>query len=198
MATAMVVSGTLAVGLTPAVAAGGHDRYALGDSVMLGAKGNLKSLGFAVVDAVESRQSYDGPGLLRKRGSSLPDNVVIHLGTNGTFPLDVCTSMVKAVGPGKRVFLVTIHVPRSWKKANNQVIRQCDAAFADDRVHVVEWDASATQHPQWLYSDGTHLRPDGAKGFARLIDAAIDDAKAKARLAAIRDASGTVSAGPVG
>lgn len=152
------------------------DRYALGDSVMLGAKYTLKDLGFGVVDATESRQAYAGPGLLRKRGASLPANVVIHLGTNGTLRLSDCRAMVKAAGPSRRVFLVTIHVPRSWQKSNNKVIRQCDAAFAADRVHVVDWDWAASRHPKWLYDDRTHLRPEGAKAFARIIDSAIDSA----------------------
>ena len=47
------------VAIDPAQAASSptKDRYALGDSVMLGAKGDLKDLGFAVVDAAESRQA---------------------------------------------------------------------------------------------------------------------------------------------
>jgi len=172
-----------------------QDRYALGDSVMLGAKQNLKGLGFAIVDAKESRQAYDGPRLIRSRGSALPTNVVVHLGTNGTYPLDVCKSIVKAAGPDRRVFLVTIHVPRSWKKGNNKVIQDCDAAFADDRVHVIDWDTAASQHPNWLWGDHIHLRPAGAKAFAQLIDQNVDDAVAAAHKAAIDNAGGTGTAG---
>jgi lysophospholipase L1-like esterase len=180
----------------PSAAAAPHkDRFALGDSVMLGAKGDLKALGFATVDATESRQAYSGPALLRKRGTSLPTNVVIHLGTNGTLPLDVCKSMVKAVGPDRRVFFVTIHVPRSWEASNNKVIRACDAAFGADRVHVIDWDKAVSSHPGWLYSDGTHLRPTGAAAFAHLIDGSVDTAVRQARIDAINGASGSVSAG---
>lgn len=172
-----------------------QDRYALGDSVMLGAKQNLKGRGFDIVDAKESRQAYDGPSLIRSRGSSLPTNVVVHLGTNGTYPLDVCKSIVKVAGPERRVFLVTVHVPRSWKKGNNQVIKDCDAAFAADRVHVIDWDGQATQHPEWLWGDNIHLRPAGAKAFARLLDSSVDAAIAAAHTAAIINAGGTGSAG---
>ena len=128
-------------------------------------------------------------------GSRLPENVVVHLGTNGTFPLDVCRSMVKAAGTERRVFFVTIHVPRSWKKSNNRIIRQCDAAFADDRVHVIDWDWAASRHPKWLYSDGTHLRPEGAKAFARLLDSSVDAAVVQARADEVKAASGSVAAG---
>ena len=80
--------------------------------------------------------------------------------------------MVKAVGPKRHIYLLTIHVPRSWTKGNNKVIRQCAAAHPA-QVTVVDWDWAASRHPSWLYSDKTHLKPAGAKGYARMIDAAI-------------------------
>ena len=195
LALAISLATLSVVGAAPSSAASTKDRLALGDSVMLGAKGNLKALGFGVVDATESRQAYDGPRLLRTRGSSLPENVIVHLGTNGTFPLDVCRKIVKAAGPERRVFFVTIHVPRSWEKGNNAVIRDCDAVFAADRVHVIDWDWAASRHPGWLYSDGTHLRPDGAAAFARIVNREVDEAIEQARIDALGDASGSVTVG---
>lgn len=188
-----VVAATLAVGALLVTAPAVHsapDRYALGDSVMLGAKSNLKDVGFGVVDATVSRQAYSGPATLRKRGDRLPQNVVVHLGTNGTFPLDVCRAMVRAVGPDRRLFLVTVHANRSWTKGNNKVIRACDEAFAADRVYVVDWDWAATRHPSWLYSDGFHLRPAGARAYARIIDTAIDTAIAAEQAATVASTSG--------
>jgi hypothetical protein len=175
-----------------------QDRLAVGDSVMLGAKRDLKALGFATVDAVESRQSYDGPHLLRKRGDALPTNVVVHLGTNGTFPLDVCKKIVKVAGPSRRVFFVTIKVPRSWQTGNNKVIHACDAAFKDDRVHVIDWNAAAVGHPSWFWTDHIHLRPEGAHAFAKLIDTSVDQAVLAARRAAVAAASGSGNAGTQG
>ncbi|MEI6360776.1 MAG: hypothetical protein WCP95_01455 [Actinomycetes bacterium] len=182
---------------TAPLVAPAKDRYAVGDSVMLGAKSNLKGKGFKIVDAVESRQAYLGPSLLRKRGVTLPKNVVVHLGTNGTFPLSVCKKIVSAAGPDRRVFLVTVHVPRSWQKPNNKVIRQCDSAFAADRVHVIDWNTAVKAHPKWLYGDHTHLRPAGAKGFASLIDYNVDQAVAAAHKRAVDAAAGAGSAGTV-
>lgn len=158
----------------PAHAAPAKDRYALGDSVMLGAKYAMKDLGFGIVDAVQSRQAYSGAAELRHRGAALPANVVVHLGTNGTFPLSSCHDMVKAAGPDRRLYLVTIHVPRSWQKGNNKVIRQCAADYPAGRVTVIDWDWAASRHPRWLYSDGTHLTPAGARGYAGVIDSVID------------------------
>lgn len=173
-ALALTSLALILLGTAPAHATVPEGRFALGDSVMLGAKSALKSVGFGVVDAVESRQAYSGPAELRRRGGSLPQNVVIHLGTNGTFPLATCRSMVKAVGPGHHVFLVTIHVARSWTTGNNKVIRKCAADFPTGEVTVIDWDWAASRHHSWLYSDKTHLTRAGAMGYARIIDAAID------------------------
>jgi len=177
----------------PAVAASSRDRYALGDSVMLGARSALKESGFSVNAAV-SRQAYSAPGLLRKKASTLPENVVVHLGTNGTFPLSTCKSLVRAVGPDRRVFLVTVHVRRSWAKSNNAMMRTCAAAFREGRVQVIDWNGAASQQPSWLYSDGIHLRPAGQRGYARLLGSSVDEAIARARLDAIAKASGSGTA----
>lgn len=164
---ALILVAVPAVAAPAAHAASGP--YAVGDSVMLGAKGQLLARGFSAVNAVTSRQSYVAPGLLRKRASRLPQDVVIHLGTNGSIPMSVCRSMVDAVGPGHHVFLVTVHVPQKWQKADNDVIRACAAAYPARRVHVIDWHAAAKAHPSWLYADQTHLKPAGAAGYARLI-----------------------------
>ena len=194
MAFAVVLLMGASAGLSaPAHAAPSKDRYAIGDSVMLGARTALRDTGFRV-DAIESRQSYAGPALVRKKGAALPTNVVVHLGTNGTFPLSTCKSIVRAAGPDRRVFLVTIYVPRSWQDSNNAVIRQCDGAFAADRVHVVDWKAAASANRSWFYSDRIHLKPEGGRAFARLLDGAVDGAIAKARSDALLTASGTGTA----
>lgn len=180
-----------------AVPAQAGDRYAIGDSVMLGARDALRARGFTV-DAAVSRQAYVGPALLRRKGARLPENVVVHLGTNGTFPLATCKRMVTQAGPKRRVFLVTVNVRRSWERSNNAVLRSCDAAFPGDRVTVIEWKRAAAPHRAWFYSDGVHLRPSGRRAFARMISNAVDSAvrsAQEARRAALMNASGSGVAG---
>jgi hypothetical protein len=175
LAVLLAVGATATLALAaPAAAEGVPDRYALGDSVMLGAKSNLKSLGFDIVDATVSRQAYGAAALLRKRGAALPANVVVHLGTNGTFPMDVCRAIVRSAGERRQVFLVTVHVDRSWTASNNRMLRACAEEFGPDRVTLVDWNAAANRNPRWLYTDGAHLRPAGARGYAQLIDEAVD------------------------
>ena len=157
---------------SPSSAPIGPSIIAIGDSVMLGARWVMKKNGIAIVDARKSRQATAGPALLRKRGSKLPVNVVVHLGSNGTFTRDACEAMITAAGPTRRVFFLTLAVPRSWEAKNNAVIRGCVAAHSG-RAFIIDWHAMAAKHPKWVYSDGIHLRPAGAKGYARMIEQAV-------------------------
>lgn len=190
IAGAVLVAATVVGIAPPAAAAPSSDRFALGDSVMLGARTALKQEGFRV-DAAESRQAYAGPAMLRRMGDRLPANVVVHLGTNGSYPLSSCTALVKAAGPQRRVFLVTVHVPRSWERPNNRVIRECARAFPEGRVTVIDWNEAVSAHPAWLYGDGIHLKPSGGAAFARLISRSVEEAAQKAHVAALAQAAGS-------
>lgn len=159
--------------LTPMASAQEFGAIAIGDSVMLGAKSQLRERGVAVVDAAVSRQAVSGPDLLRKRGEKLPEHVVVHLGTNGTYTLKMCKELVRTAGKQRRVYLVTVKVPRQWESVNNHMLRLCDEAFRSDRVVLLDWNAMATKNPDLLYADGVHLRPEGARVFARMIERAI-------------------------
>ena len=171
-----VLAGALllaSVGLAPPVLAKDLDAIAIGDSVMLGAKSQLKDAGIDVVDAKVSRQASSGVGLVRKRGSGLPEHVVIHLGTNGSHSVKTCRQMVRAVGAGRTVYLINFKVPRSWEKTNNRILRKCDRRFRSDRVVLLDWNELASENPEYLYSDGYHLRPEGARAFAAMVRDAI-------------------------
>jgi hypothetical protein len=170
--TLLVVA--LVVALAPSVAAEPRAQ-AFGDSVLLGAVAPLKQREIRV-NAEVSRQATAGPALLRKARAKLPRNVFLHFGTNGTYQLRTCKAMVDALGPKHRIFLVTVKVPRTWERGNNRMLRRCAAAYAPGRVHIVDWNWAASRRPQWLYSDGYHLRPTGAKNLARIMAEAIERA----------------------
>jgi hypothetical protein len=166
-----LVAAVPVVAAAPAAADGG--RVAIGDSVMEGAASQLRARGFKVNTDI-SRQFYVGDDIVRSYGSSLPRNVVVHLGTNGTVQVSDCKRIVRIAGTSRRVFLVTNKVPRSWQNGNNAALRSCDAAFPGDRVVLVDWYSASRNRPGYFWSDGHHLRPEGALAFARLIDAAVD------------------------
>lgn len=159
----------LSVGAAPVASAKNIDAVAIGDSVMLGAKWVLHKRGVTTVDAAVSRQANKGPSLVKAQGQSMPTHVVVHLGTNGTYTLEMCKDVVRAAGPDRVVHLVTIKVPRKWESVNNAMLRECAESFSPRRVTLVDWYDLATRKPELLYADGVHLRPEGAQAFARLI-----------------------------
>lgn len=164
---------------SPAVGGEDLDAIAVGDSVMLGAKWTLRDKGVEIVDAEKSRQANIGPGLLRERGKKLPRHVVVHLGSNGTYTLAMCKELVRAAGPDRIVYLVTVKVPRPWEARNNSMLDTCSRRFVQGRVVLLDWHGLATRRPELLYADGVHLRPEGAAAFARMVARAIKEASAR-------------------
>lgn len=148
-------------------------RLAVGDSLLVGASALLRRSGFDVHARV-GRQFSTAPAIVRSYGTSLPRNVVIELGTNGTVSLATCRRTVRAAGPDRRVFLVTNRVPRTWQDANNATLRACNRSFAARRVRIIDWHAASAGHPEWLAADGVHTSASGRRAFARLIDRAVD------------------------
>lgn len=175
---ALIATGLVIAGAPNASAADDLDAIAFGDSVMLGAKSQLKDAGVGTVDAKVSRQAYTGPGLLRDKGARLPEHVVVHLGTNGTYTLKMCKQLVRAAGKSRTVYLVNLKVPRSWEKENNRMLSKCDSKFRSDRVVLLDWNEIASKNPGYLYADGVHLRPEGAAAFAEMVRKAVTTPRA--------------------
>ena len=170
-ATAMAMSPAS----TPAFAGIPAGRFALGDSVMLGARDELRARGF-VVDAVESRRYEDAAPIVRRKAANghLPLNVIVHLGTNGLLEGVDCDRVVRAAGVGRHVFLVTLKVPRPHRKPNNARLHAC--ARRHDNASVIDWFAYSHHHAAWFYGDGFHLTPDGQQAYAAFIDRGVDSA----------------------
>jgi hypothetical protein len=146
----------------------------IGDSVMLGAKAQLAGHG-RTVDAVESRQFHTGLVIVTravKRGT-MPANLVVHLGTNGTLAVADCRAMVDAAGSQRRVFFVTPHAQRSWIAADIAHLAQCRAAYPAGQVVLVDWHKTAARHPTWFYADGIHLNGPGRTAYAAVISTAL-------------------------
>ena len=171
----ILVSAVVVAALMPAVPADATvpwGRYAIGDSVMLGARDQLVADGFRV-NAVVSRQFRDGPRLVRQlaAGGHLPRDVVVHLGTNGLLDPADCDALVRAAGPDRRVFLVTVKVPRPYRDPNNARLRAC--AHRHNHATVVDWYADSRYHTAWFYPDGYHLTPDGRVAYAAFLDRSV-------------------------
>jgi len=157
----------------PAAASVSPGRLGVGDSIMRSAADELAELDVAVRAKV-GRQFDEGLRVVRRLEASgaLPRLVIVHLGTNGWIDRADCDAVVETAGSGRRVFLVTVRVPRHWMRPNNDVLRSCAAAY--ERAHVIRWSMIGGRHPEWFADDGYHLNAEGQQRYARYLDRSVD------------------------
>lgn len=148
----------------------------IGDSVMLGAGSQLRAnLPNCIIDAEVSR--YVGGGIdvarsLQSQGK-LGDIVVISLGTNGPIAgserYEVQTrKLLEILGSKRHIFWVNTYAPHlKWQKTNNEYL--VEMVKTHPNVTIVDWCAAASQHPEWLVSDGVHPNNEGSRAFAQLV-----------------------------
>jgi hypothetical protein len=141
--------------------------FALGDSVMLGAARELARRGFEV-DAKCARNPAEGLSILRqrRRRGTLPEIVVMALGTNIATSSHDIARMLRAVGRRRTLMLVTPF--RQWHPFNTGPMRRA-ARRQPKRVKLIDWSKRARRNHQWLWRDGTHLRPAGIDAYTRLL-----------------------------
>lgn len=150
--------------------------YAIGDSVMLGAKPALQDLiPGIIVNAKVSRQfSTMLQIILRlKARHELPEEVIIHGGTNGTIEEKPFREMMDALSTCRRVVILNLCVPRTWGKPNNRLIDRIVPEYKN--AVLVNWHQACQTHRQLIYKDGIHLRNrQGAMLYAKLIQKALE------------------------
>ncbi len=149
------------------------DVLAIGDSVMLGSARELSERG-ATVDAMKNRSTRQALEIVNylKSVRRLGSIVVIHLGTNSTTTEAVFDEIMTTLRDTPLVLFLTVHVPSEPRQTiNNRLINALPAKYAN--VKVLDWHAIASQYPEYLYSDTTHLRPAGARFYADLIMQAV-------------------------
>ena len=172
----IVLALALAVVLGAAVPSAGRGgiprgRYAIGDSVMLGAAEHLRARGIQVHPHARARQFGDALGIVRhlKRDGRLKRKIIVHLGTNGVaVDPDNCDALARSVGRDRRLFLVTIRIERTYRRAQNARLTQCANRHRNTRL--IDWYAYSDDHPGWFYSDGYHLNGTGRVRYADLLD----------------------------
>ncbi|MEA2402919.1 MAG: hypothetical protein QOK00_3322 [Thermoleophilaceae bacterium] len=143
----------------------GAPPLAVGDSVMLGAAPQLQRRGFEV-DVRGCRQMSEGLGVLSARAGSLPDVVVVGLGTNWTVTTTQIRSALRILGPNRVLGLVTPPESGGVASADQAAMRAAGRRWKR-RVKVLDWVArSAGKGWSW---DGMHLTPTGARAYARLL-----------------------------
>ncbi|MFT5978052.1 MAG: peptidoglycan/LPS O-acetylase OafA/YrhL [Candidatus Azotimanducaceae bacterium] len=151
-------------------------KFAIGDSVMLGAADELKAAGFTV-DAGESRAFVRGIDVVQALSdrSRLPQELVIHLGTNGPISSDQMDMMMRLVANVPKVLLIQNVVPDgSYDEDNNLLMINVASSLAN--VEVLYWDGLAQQcQGDCIYQDGIHLKSTGAAYYTTLIETVLAD-----------------------
>jgi hypothetical protein len=162
----------LAPAVAPRATQGGRDVTAVGDSIMVDAMPNLRSIFPGMtIDAVAGRQVATGLSVMQTLANlgRLEANIVVELGTNGTFTTAQLDRILSLAG-GRRVVLLTNYCAYcTWVPSNNDLMAtRCTAARA---CTVADWEALADFHPEWFGRDGVHMPIGGAGGqaFAELI-----------------------------
>lgn len=143
----------------------------IGESVTLGAAPALQGhWGHTVqIDAVESRQTEDSVKAIEAFAAEgrLTPVVVVHIGNNGIIPPGALDRVVAAVGPERRLVLVSVRVPRRWEgQVNDEVLR---AVHTHSNVLLADWNTTSASEPGLLIEDGVHLTRRGQEVYRDLI-----------------------------
>ncbi|HWL90601.1 MAG TPA: hypothetical protein VNP90_04485 [Actinomycetota bacterium] len=144
-------------------------RYAIGDSVMLGAREELTARGIRV-NASVSRQFRDAVPLVRqlKDAGRLRRKIIIHLGNNGIIiEAADCDRISQIAGANRTVYLVNLKIPRSYRRVQNERLAACAQRRAN--TVLIDWFNYSRQHPSWFAADGFHLTATGQTKFASII-----------------------------
>ena len=100
---------------------------------------------------------------------SLPKTVVVHLGTNGPIGDDTLNDFFRVLEDVPTVLVLTARAPRGWIEGNNAKLYGLPDRFAN--VQLVDWAGLSNTCPgNCFYDDGIHLRPDGARYYAQVIE----------------------------
>ena len=145
---------------------------AIGNSVMLGARAALvQAIPGLQVDATVSRQLSQGTAVAQAKqaAGALGPVVVVHLGNNGGITAGQFDQLMGTLAGARRVVVLTLKVPRAWEAGNNAIIRAGVARYPN--AVLADWQAVSAGRADYFWSDGIHLRPEGARAYATLVSA---------------------------
>jgi peptidoglycan/LPS O-acetylase OafA/YrhL len=157
---------TIPAGTPPTVSA-------VGDSVMLDAAAALKAVcpGTEVYAVVgwQAKAVFAEVTTLRT-AAHLGREVVIETGTNGIVSAKELDATLTTLADRQKVVVINDHMDRPWEPPNNAMFPV--VVKAHPNAVLVNWDIAANTHPNWLSTDGVHLKLAGRAPYAQLIKAA--------------------------
>ena len=144
-----------------------------GDSVILGIRTALSEIRPLLV--VNARVGRAAPELLQQMSRDLEkaagSTVVMDLGNNDLLTEETVRAIFELVKESPRIVVVNTAVPRPYRDANNSLIAEIAAQYAN--VKVVDWNAISEGHPEYFAPDGVHLVPTGVSAYVIAIDEAL-------------------------
>ena len=153
----------------------GQGVTAIGDSIMIDAATDLRAmLPGIVIDAKVGQQLYQVQNTVPtlKTTGDIGTRLILELGTNGPFTTTQLQALLNSLGPQKKIVLVNTRVPKTWQTQVNATIASVAQSYPN--VTLLDWYADSASHPQYFYTDGVHLNPQGAQAFASLVVQALD------------------------
>ncbi|WP_440118702.1 acyltransferase family protein [Paenibacillus sp. QZ-Y1] len=142
----------------------------IGDSVILDAKPYLEqNISGVHVDGHVGRQMWQAADVLDglKRNNQLGSQIVLELGTNGSFNSKSLDSLLDDLKDEERVYLVTVRVPRPWERAVNKALNEAASNYSN--VSLIDWNSASEGHDEYFEGDGVHLTSEGSEAFAALV-----------------------------
>jgi peptidoglycan/LPS O-acetylase OafA/YrhL len=140
--------------------------FAVGESVMLGAKPTMEARGIKTVAEVSKGPDWELQQLqLAKTQYHITNGVIIQLGTNGTVTQAQYDAVINQFPDLNLIVVLTVKAPKPWIDGNNEIIRALPTTHPN--VKVLDWETAA-QDPaigdHLSKSDGgIHLSDDTAK-----------------------------------
>ncbi|WP_169907683.1 acyltransferase family protein [Priestia abyssalis] len=150
---------------------------AIGDSVLVIPAPFLKeTFSSIMIDAKVSRQMRDAFSIVTqlKKANNLGDIVIIELGTNGPFPEKTITDLLRNIGKERKVLFINVRVPRPWEAIVNKSLEEISKKHSN--MSIIDWYSTSANHNEYFVNDGVHLKPEGARAFAAMIEEAVQKA----------------------
>lgn len=143
--------------------------WAVGDSLMVAATGELEAVSPGIIiDAEVGRRMDQGIDVLATMlEEGTPNVLIVALGTNnGVADHQIDTVMDLASGVDEVVF-VNVSVPRPWESDTNATIDSAIDAYPN--ATLVEWKAESRGNSGLFRADGFHLSQAGTQLWVGLI-----------------------------
>ena len=137
----------------------------VGDSVMLGAVGNLQSqFPNGYFDAKVSRTAWKVAPILKDLAAKnmLGNPIVLNLGANGDCS-KYCKDEIMTVAADRQVY---------WLNTTNNPTANANLfTLAENypNLHVIDWENISKGHSEYFYADGIHLTTTGRVAYTKVI-----------------------------